>query len=134
MPMPIMGKHLAMLDIGEEGDEWIEYILSIQLADEPGKRWVYADINAALIGAIIEEMSGKSLRDFAKEKVFDPLGIKQFYWYTNAANQTVAAGTLYLSTLDFAKLGVLVANDGKWGNEQIIQADYIKKLMRKKGF
>ncbi len=115
-------------------DEWVEYLLSIQLADKPGKRWVYADINAALIGAIIEEKSGMSLRDFAKEKVFDPLGIKEFYWYTNAANQTVAAGTLYLSTLDFAKLGVLVASEGKWGNEQIIQADYVERLLERKVF
>ena len=114
-------------------DEWVEYLLSVPLADEPGKRWVYADINAALVGAIIEEKSGMSLRDFAKEKVFDPLGIKQFYWYTNAANQTVAAGTLYLSTLDFAKLGVLVTNQGKWGNKQIIQAEYVKKIIERKG-
>lgn len=115
-------------------DEWVKYILSVPLAEEPGENWVYADINAALIGAIIEEMSGMSLRDFAKEKVFDPLGIEQFYWYTNAANQTVAAGTLYISTLDFAKLGVLVTNKGKWGNEQIVQEDYIEKLLERKVF
>lgn len=116
------------------GDEWVKYILSVPLAVEPGTRWVYADINAALIGAIIEEKSGMSLRDFAMERVFRPLGIEQFYWYTNAANQTVAAGTLYLSTLDFAKLGTLVANGGKWGNEQIVQADYVKRLIERKVF
>lgn len=115
-------------------DEWVEYLLSVPLVDEPGKRWVYADINAALIGAIIEVQSGMSLKDFAQQKVFTPLGIKEFYWYTNAANQTVAAGTLYLSTLDFAKLGVLVANKGKWGNEQIIEADYVEKLLQRKVF
>ncbi len=115
-------------------DEWVRYILGIPMIEEPGKRWVYADINAALIGAIIEEKSGMSLRDFAKEKVFDPLNIKEFYWYTNAANQTVAAGTLYLSTLDFAKLGVLVSNNGKWGKEQIIQSDYVNRLLKHKVF
>mgnify|MGYP001795310855 CR=1 FL=1 len=115
-------------------DEWVSYILSVPLAEEPGKRFVYADINAALIGAIIEEKSGMSLRDFAREKVFDPLGIKEFYWYANGANQTVAAGTLYLSTLDFAKLGVLVTNEGKWANEQIVQPDYIKMLLERKAF
>ncbi|MEM7107572.1 MAG: serine hydrolase [Bacteroidota bacterium] len=115
-------------------DEWVSYILSVPLAEEPGKRFVYADINAALIGAIIEETSGMSLRDFAREKVFDPLGIKEFYWYTNAASQTVAAGTLYLSTLDFAKLGVLVTNKGQWANQQIVQSNYIKMLLERKAF
>lgn len=115
-------------------EEWVQYLLGIPLKHPPGAQWVYADINAALIGAIIEETSGMSLRDFAAEKVFAPLGIKRFYWYTNEANQTVAAGTLYLSTLDLAKLGVLVANGGKWGDQQIVQADYVEKLIDRKVF
>ncbi len=115
-------------------DEWVSYLLGISLADKPGRNWVYADINAALIGAIIEETSGMSLNDFAKEKVFIPLGIKKYYWYTNDSNQTVAAGTLYLSTLDFAKLGVLVANEGKWGDTPIISSDYIEKIISTKSF
>lgn len=115
-------------------EEWVNYILSVPLANEPGEQWVYADINAALIGAIIEEQSGMSLRDFANEKVFKPLGIKQFYWYTNEANQTVAAGTLYLSTLDFAKIGTLVVNQGKWGGKQIVQQAYVKELINRKAY
>lgn len=115
-------------------DDWVSYLLTVPLANKPGEKWVYADINAVLIGAIIEETSGVSLRDFAKERVFDPLGITEFYWYTNASNQTGGAGNLYLSTLDFAKLGALVANEGKWGSEQIVQADYIKQLIESRAF
>lgn len=115
-------------------DEWVKDLLEVKLINEPGKKWVYADINAALIGAIIEETSGMSLRDFAQEKVFGPLEIKRVFWHTNDANQTVAAGTLFLSTLDFAKLGVLVTNEGKWAGEQIVQAAYIEKLLERKVF
>lgn len=109
--------------------EWLHYLLGISLVNTPGEKWVYADINAALIGAIIEEKSGMSLRDYATEKVFEPLGIKRFYWYTNESNQTVAAGTLFLTALDFAKFGVLVTNQGKWGDHQIVEADYIDNLL-----
>lgn len=109
-------------------DDWKNYLLSVPLADQPGKKWVYADINALLIGAVIEETSGLSLRDFAKEKLFTPLEIEQFHWYTNAANQTGAAGNLFLSTFDFAKLGLLVSNRGKVGDLQIIDRQYIEKL------
>lgn len=115
-------------------DDWVDYILGVPLANTPGEKWVYADINAVLIGAIIEETSGMSLKDFAKEKVFTPLGITEFYWFTNKSDQTGAAGNLYLSTLAFAKLGALVANQGKWGDDQIVQADYIEKLIDRKAF
>lgn len=110
-------------------DEWISYLLSIPLARKPNKKWIYADINAVLIGAIIEEKSGMSLKDFANKKVFKPLGIKEYYWYTNASNQTGGAGNLYISALDFAKLGLLVANKGKWGNQQLADVNYMNRLI-----
>lgn len=110
-------------------DEWVNYLLSIPLSSKPNEKWVYADINAVLIGAIIEEKSGMSLRDFANKYVFEPLEIKEFYWYTNPANQTGGAGNLYLSALDFTKLGYLVINEGKWGEKQIINPDYVKRLI-----
>jgi len=110
-------------------NDWVGYLLSIPLARKPNKKWIYADINAVLIGAIIEEKSGMSLKEFANKKVFKPLGIKEFYWYTNASNQTGAAGNLYISTLDFAKLGLLVANKGKWKNQQLADENYIKRLI-----
>ena len=113
-------------------DNWKDYILGISLAAEPEERWTYADINPLIIAAIIEEKAGMSLKVYAKQKLFDPLGITQFYWYTNASNQTGAAGNLYLSTLDFAKLGVLIANEGKWQQEQIVDPDYVAQLINEK--
>ena len=117
-----------------DNDEWVSYLLGISLVREPGEKWVYADINSAIIGAIIEETSGMSLDDYAREKVFGPLGITKYYWYTNPSNQTVASGTLFLSTLDFAKIGVLVANEGKYGDQQIVPAEYIEQIKASKNY
>ncbi len=110
-------------------DDWKEYALNVPLKSNPGEAFVYADINPLLIGLAIEEASGMSLKDYAQEKLFDPLGIQQVYWYTNAANQTGAAGNLYISALDFAKLGMLITNEGRWGEQQIIESDYINLIL-----
>ncbi len=115
-------------------DDWKEYLLNVPLQSQPGQEWVYADINAVLIGLAIEEASGMSLRDYAQQKLFDPLGIEQVYWYTNASNQTGAAGNLYISTLDFAKLGLLVVNEGDWDGNQIIDPKFIKELVTHENF
>lgn len=111
-----------------EMDDWRDYLLGIPLVRDPGEKWVYADINPLLIAAVIEETSGMSLKDYANDRLFIPLGITQFYWYTNAANQTGAAGNLYLTTLDFAKIGLLVANQGKWQEEQLVRPEFIQGL------
>jgi len=109
-------------------EDWKAYILNVPQTSLPGKQWVYADINAVLIGAIIEETSGLSLKDYAKEKLFDPLGIQQFHWFTNPSNQTGAAGNLFLSARDLAKLGMLISNQGKCKDTQIIAPEYTKML------
>lgn len=115
-------------------DDWKAYLLNVPLVAQPGQNWVYADIHAVLIGLAIEEAAGMSLRDYAHKKLFGPLGIEQVYWYTNAANQTGAAGNLYITALDFAKLGLLVVNEGKWGDTQLIEASFIKELISHKKF
>ncbi len=113
-------------------DDWKEYLLNVPLVSEPGNKFVYADMHPLLVGLAIEEASGMSLKDYAREKLFGPLGISQVYWFTNASNQTGAAGNLYLTTLGLAKLGLLITNNGKWNNQQIIGSDYIDLLKNSK--
>ena len=46
-------------------------------ADEPpGQRFVYSDINFFLLGDIVRRVSGLTLDRFAKQEIFDPLGMK----------------------------------------------------------
>lgn len=115
-------------------DDWKEFILNVPGTARPGEKWVYADIHALLIGLVIEKVSGISLRDFAMKSLFGPLGISQVYWYTNASNQTGAAGNLYLSTLDFARLGLLVVNKGAWQGIQVMDPSYTNDLINHKRF
>ncbi len=63
--------------------EWSGYELGIQkaLADkpvgEPGVKFVYSDINYILLGEIVRRVSGKPLNEFAREEVFEPLGMSE---------------------------------------------------------
>ena len=112
-------------------DSWKSFLLQVPTIHKPGTKWVYADINAVLLGAVIEEVTGKSLKDYAREKLFDPLGIREFYWYANESNETGGAGNLYLTTLDFAKMGLLVLNKGMWNGSQIINPDFIDRIFER---
>ena len=64
------------------GDPWRGYETAIELAIEevptsaPGERFVYSDINFFLLGDIVKRVSGKPLDQFAKERIFMPLGMK----------------------------------------------------------
>jgi uncharacterized protein YbbC (DUF1343 family)/CubicO group peptidase (beta-lactamase class C family) len=63
-------------------DLWMGYETAIGLAvDEvptsrPGERFVYSDINFFLLGDIVQRVSGLPLDRFAREHIFEPLGMK----------------------------------------------------------
>ena len=64
------------------GDSWSGYDTAITLAIEevptssPGERFVYSDINYILLGDIVRRVSGQPLNEFAREHIFEPLGMK----------------------------------------------------------
>ena len=41
----------------------------------PGERFIYSDINFLLLGAIVEQVSGESLAEFSRRRIFAPLGM-----------------------------------------------------------
>ena len=61
---------------------WMGYETAIGLAvDEvptsrPGERFVYSDINFFLLGEIVQRVSGMPLDRFARERIFEPLGMR----------------------------------------------------------
>jgi uncharacterized protein YbbC (DUF1343 family)/CubicO group peptidase (beta-lactamase class C family) len=61
--------------------EWLGYGIGIQkaLIDKPvaapGERFIYSDINFVLLGEIVRIVSGRSLDQFAREEIFQPMGM-----------------------------------------------------------
>jgi CubicO group peptidase (beta-lactamase class C family) len=56
-------------------EQFVEEYLSGDLQFEPGSRYRYSNTNFFLLYVIIEKVTGKSLRQNLKEKIFDPLGM-----------------------------------------------------------
>jgi CubicO group peptidase (beta-lactamase class C family) len=59
---------------------------TLPLVHQPGERWTYG-LNVDVLGYLVEKLSGKSLDQFLKERIFDPLGMKDTYFYIPAAKQ-----------------------------------------------
>lgn len=109
-------------------EDWVRYALALPMRSTPGEKWVYTDISPMLIGAVIEKVSGMRLADFAREHLFTPLGIREYYWYTGRGGRTGPMGNLYLSTLDFAKLGQLMLRNGQWQGRQVVSTRWTRAL------
>lgn len=60
---------------------------TLPLVHQPGERWTYG-LNVDVLGYLVERISGKSLDQFFKERIFEPLGMKDTYFYIPAAKQS----------------------------------------------
>lgn len=112
-------------------EDWIRFALDLPMVFEPGTAYRYNSVAAMLVGAVIENASGMNLSDFAKEHLLTPLGIQEYYWWTGPKGRVAGMGNIYLSNLDFAKIGAMVANEGVWKGKQIISREWIKALSTK---
>jgi CubicO group peptidase (beta-lactamase class C family) len=54
---------------------WTQFILDCPMAHAPGEVFNYADANPNLASAIITRLTGKLAEDYARERVFGPLGV-----------------------------------------------------------
>ena len=73
---------------------------SLPLLHQPGEQWTYG-LNTDLLGYLVEVVSGMSLADFFSKRIFEPLGMKDTYFYLPKEKQQRLA-TLY--TEDSSKL------------------------------
>jgi CubicO group peptidase (beta-lactamase class C family) len=104
------------------------FVLQQPLAATPGTVWDYDSGGVDLIGAILREVSRRPLDQFAKEALFDPLGIKDWAWNVLKNGDPFAAGGLWLRPRDLAKIGQLVLNHGSWHGRRIVSAAWLEQM------
>ena len=103
------------------------YILSRPIVTEPGKRWVYNGGATALLGRLIARGTGKSLHQYARETLFDPLGIGPTDWHADKAGELIAASGIRMTPRDLARIGQLVLRGGAWEGRSVVPAEWIAR-------
>jgi CubicO group peptidase (beta-lactamase class C family) len=107
-----------------------------KLTAEPGTYWEYSDTGFAHLSLFFYHATGRELFDFMKERVFDPIGIQNVGWDWqggvggNIGPHTNPHSGLRFSARDFARLGYLMAHDGKWRDKQIVPHWWIETATR----
>lgn len=104
-------------------------VLEQPMVAEPGKRWRYNNGVAELVGGIVQKATGRHLDQFAKEVLFEPLGITDWEWGRMASGDPGASWGLRLRPRDLAKIGQLVLNRGTWHGHRIVSADWIDDMI-----
>ena len=106
-------------------ENWVDYILGRRLVYDPGSVFNYSTGNTHLLAAALEKATGKGLFDYAKEKLFDPMGMDSASWGTDPQGIADGGNGVVLSARDAAKFGQLFLDGGVWNGEQLVPADWV---------
>jgi len=92
----------------------------------PGQAFRYSSGDSNLLAAALKTIVGPArYADYPWTALFEPLGIRHAVWETDATGTFVASSYAYLTARDLARVGLLMARDGRWGDRQLLPADWV---------
>ena len=136
-------RHLLTMSSGFEWDEltsssgyinWfnasnqVQYVLNRDLAHQPGEYFTYNSGALHLLSVIINEATNMSTREFAKQYLFDPMGITVNNWETDHQDYNNGGAGLNITPRDMIKIGNLILNEGEYEGNRIVSQSWIARL------
>lgn len=136
-------RHLLTMTAGFEWTEygpitgeWIrsandtKFALDLPLVADPSKGYSYNSALSHLLSVIISRQSKTSLLEFARNRLFAPLGMRVQRWNTDPQGDCEGSSELYLTAQDMARFGFLYLNAGRWEGKEIVPADWVWESLR----
>ena len=138
-------KHLLTMTSGLQWNEWeipyedsrndvrrmmgasdpVQSVLDHEMAGEPGAEWAYNGGASHLLMEIVNQTTGVNPMDYAREHLFNPLGISNLIWEPSSQGIPWGFYGLRLTPLDMAKFGYLYLNNGTWNGTEILPAEWV---------
>ncbi|WP_017497240.1 serine hydrolase [Flavobacterium sp. WG21] len=112
-------------------DNWVKFTLDLPMdkSKTNGGQWDYFTAGVVLLGDIIHKSVPGGLDKYADEKLFKPLNITHYQWQYTPQKVANTAGSLQMTSLDYAKYAQLYQNNGLWKDKQILTADWVQKTL-----
>lgn len=107
------------------------YALSPRMVLAPGSDFNYNGGLTQVMAAVLVRATKSSLQDYARTKLFEPLGITDVEWVGELAGMPNAASGLRLRARDLAKFGSLYLHGGRWNGKQVIPGDWVERSTRR---
>jgi CubicO group peptidase (beta-lactamase class C family) len=91
-----------------------------------GEKFVYAGAETDILGRVLTSATGKNVAELTSEWLWKPMGAEHdAFWRIGVDGQEQSYGAFNASLRDWARLGLLLANDGKVGAQQVLPLDFL---------
>ena len=109
-----------------------DQILSLKVQEaEHGVRFKYRSIETDVLAHCMERVSGRRLAQLVSDELWIPMGAQQHACFTvDSAGYALADGGFNASLRDYARVGLLYLNDGRWNDRQIVPQSWVDDVRR----
>lgn len=102
----------------------------LKVVREPGQAFKYASGDTQMLAMVIEKATGKKLYNYLEESFWKPLGSEnQTLWQLDSEEHDLVKAYCCIASnaKDFARLGKLYKDHGKWNGQQVLDSAFIAK-------
>ena len=91
----------------------------------PGTHFKYNTAATFMLSAIVQQVTGQTVLDYLRPRLFEPLGIEQPVWDANFQGISLGGYGLRVRTEELAKFGQLYLQHGNWQGQPLLPADWV---------
>jgi CubicO group peptidase (beta-lactamase class C family) len=130
-------KHLLTMSVGQDpapvfpldGGNWVQRFLATPIVHRPGTVFLYNSYASHVLSAIIRKVSGQTISDYLRTRLFEPLNITGVQWETDAQGNNTGGWGMRIRTEDMARLGLFYLQEGQWNGRQLLTKAWIKEAV-----
>ena len=120
------GNQVEALLLGNNStDTWVKAFLKHSVPFKPGTHFLYNSPATYMLSAIVQKVTGTTVLDYLRPRLFDPLGFKDPVWMSSPQGITAGAYGLSIRTEEIARFGQLYLRNGMWNGKQLIPAAWV---------
>ena len=110
---------------GGQDDNWPKTFLSLPVQHEPGSWFVYNTAATYMLSAIISRLTGTTLLEYLRPRLFDPLGIENPAWDSDPRGVNIGGSGLHIKTEDIARFGQMYLQKGMFDGKRVLPEGWI---------
>lgn len=108
---------------------WVSNALSRPFVAEPGAQMLYSTGSFHILGAVLSEVSGRSLLDLARTRLGQPLGIDIPAWTRDPQGRYLGGNEMALTLDGMARFGEMYRMGGQFNGAQVLSADWVARSL-----
>ncbi len=108
------------------GGDAAGYAAAKRLAHPPGAHWQYASGTTNVLAAAMRETLGRAYPTYPRRALFEPLGMASAVLETDASGTFVGSSLMFATARDWARFGLLFANDGLWNGARVLPEGWVR--------